>query len=107
MYDGPEFLHPHYFVAVAEECNFGRAARRLHVSQPSLSNASNKLEEGARVTLFLRGRGRAELTPAGHAFLHEAKLLLHLRERAVQTTFSVHLGDRSATALRLFTLRRL
>ncbi len=92
MYDGPEFRHLRYFVAVAEECNFGRAAQRLHVSQPSLSAQIKQLEEGMRATLFLRSRAGAELTAAGRAFLPEAKRLLQMRERAVQTTSSVHAG---------------
>jgi DNA-binding transcriptional LysR family regulator len=79
-------------VAVAEECNFGRAAIRLHLSQPSLSAQIKKLEDGIRATLFLRGRAGAELTPAGGVFLIAAKRLLHLSERAVENTSSVHSG---------------
>ncbi len=71
---------------------FGRAARRLRVAQLSLSNAIKKLEEGIGATLFLRGRGGAEMTPAGRAFLPDAERLLQMRERAVQTTASVHTG---------------
>ncbi len=92
MYEGPEFRQLRYFVAVAEECNFGRAAQRLHVAQPSLSTQIKKLEEGMRAILFLRSRAGAELTPAGRSFLAEAKRLLQMREHAVQTTSSVHSG---------------
>jgi DNA-binding transcriptional LysR family regulator len=92
MYDGLEFRHLRYFVAVAEECNFGRAATRLHVAQPSLSAQIKKLEDGICAVLFLRGRTGAELTPAGKVFLTAARRLLHMSERAVQTTSSVHLG---------------
>lgn len=79
-------------MAVAEECNFGRAAIRLHLSQPSLSAQIKKLEDGIRATLFLRGRAGATLTPAGSVFLIAAKRLLHLSERAVENTSSVHSG---------------
>jgi len=92
MYDGLEFRHLRYFVAVAEESNFGRAAIRLHLAQPSLSAQIKKLEDGICATLFLRGRAGAELTPAGKVFLTAAKRLLHMSERAVETTSSVHLG---------------
>jgi DNA-binding transcriptional LysR family regulator len=65
---------------------------RLHVAQPSLSAQIKKLEDGICAVLFLRGRTGAELTPAGKVFLTAAKRLLHMSERAVQTTSSVHLG---------------
>jgi DNA-binding transcriptional LysR family regulator len=92
MYDGLEFRHLRCFVAVAEECNFGRAALRLHLAQPSLSAQIKKLEDGIHATLFLRGRSGASLTPAGRFFLPEAKRLLHMSKLAFQTTSSVHSG---------------
>jgi len=92
MYSGLEFRHLRYFVAVAEECNFGRAAIRLHLSQPSLSAQIRKLEEGIHARLFQRVRAGAELTPAGRHFLEAAKRLLHLSTLAFQSTSSVHSG---------------
>jgi DNA-binding transcriptional LysR family regulator len=92
MYEGPEFRHLRYFVAVAEECNFGKAARRLHVSQPSLSTQIKQLEDGLGAKLLLRGPTGTSLTAAGAAFLGYAQQMLQMRERAMQNTSSVHLG---------------
>jgi DNA-binding transcriptional LysR family regulator len=92
MYSSLEFRHLRYFVAVAEECNFGRAAIRLHVSQPSLSAQIKKLEECMHAKLFKRGRAGTELTPAGKHLLEKAKALLQLSELAFESTTSVHSG---------------
>lgn len=92
MYEGPEFRHLRYFVAVAEECNFCRAAERLHLSQPSLSAQIHQLEEGIGAPLLVRERAGTSLTPAGHAFLSHAKQMLLMRDRAVEDTSSVHSG---------------
>lgn len=70
----PDLRELRYFVAVAEELNFTHAARRLHVSQPSLSAAVRQLETRVGVTLLRRTTRRVALTPAG------ATLLAHARE---------------------------
>ena len=92
MYEGPEFRHLRYFVAIAEQCNFGKAAQRLHVSQPALSAQIKQLEHGLGAKLFLRGPSGAALTLAGQEFLGHAKQMLLLRDRAVEHTSAIYMG---------------
>jgi DNA-binding transcriptional LysR family regulator len=70
-----------YFVAVAEEHHFGRAAERLRVAQPGVSQQIKILERSLGAQLFVRGSGGVELTEAGDALLDHARLVLELVER--------------------------
>ncbi|NUR27848.1 MAG: LysR family transcriptional regulator [Catenulispora sp.] len=73
--------HLRYFRTVAEEQHFGRAAVRLRLAQPSLSQRIQRLEREFGVRLFDRGRGGAALTPAGRLVLAQAEPLLDAADR--------------------------
>jgi DNA-binding transcriptional LysR family regulator len=74
-----------YFVAVAQEQHFGRAAERLHIAQPSLSQQIRRLESQLGVVLLTRTSRRVELTTAGAALLRDGEQLLQQARRTVQT----------------------
>jgi len=80
-----ELRHLRYFVTVAEELNFSRAALRLHISQPALSRQIKNLEDELSVMLFLRQSDGLTLTEAGKFFIEQAKDILHRTHVAVQT----------------------
>jgi DNA-binding transcriptional LysR family regulator len=81
-----------YFVAVAEELHFGRAAARLHIAQPSLSVQIRKLEHTLGAVLFLRDSRHVELTQAGEVLLEESRRLLSDAERIVGLTRAAAYG---------------
>jgi DNA-binding transcriptional LysR family regulator len=87
-----------YFVAVAEELHFGRAAARLHIAQPSLSVQIRKLEHSLNTALFIRTSRHVELTPAGELLLDGSKRLLVEAERLA---WQIHDAGRSGSGRRL------
>jgi DNA-binding transcriptional LysR family regulator len=82
-----------YFLAVAEELHFRRAAARLHISQPPLSQQIRALEEEMGCLLFARTRRRVELTAAGEAFVRDARALLTELDGAVATARRIGAGQ--------------
>jgi DNA-binding transcriptional LysR family regulator len=81
-----------YFVAVAEELNFRRAAERLHLAQPALSQQIRKLEIELGVQLLNRSRRTVALTPPGLVLLDEARRLLQYAEAAARATLDAEAG---------------
>lgn len=87
-----EFRHLRYFVVLAEELHFGRAAHRLAMSQPPLSVAIVQLEVSVGAQLFTRNSKSVQLTAAGHAFVPQAKALLAQAQQAARHARDVAQG---------------
>ena len=96
--DGVDLRHLRYFVAVAEELHFGRAAARLGISQPPLSEQMRSLEETFGTQLLLRTRRRVALTASGRLLYAEAVKLLGHADRVRE----IMVGARSGRAGHLF-----
>src|ERR1700756_3173130 len=77
-----ELRHLEYFVAVAAELNFSRAAQRIHVVQSALSASVGKLEKELGVELFDRSKRQITLTAAGEVFVEHAREVIHTAHRA-------------------------
>ena len=88
-----ELRHLRYFVAVAEELHFGRAAERLHLSQPPLSQQIRRLEEILGYPLFARTSRSVELTSAGEILFERARRTLRNVQRDVSEIRSVGEGE--------------
>jgi DNA-binding transcriptional LysR family regulator len=88
-----ELRHLHYFIAVAEELHFSRAAERLHISQPPLSQQIQSLEEELGIKLFERTKRQVHLTEAGKVFLERSYLVLAQLEQVIEVTQQIGRGE--------------
>lgn len=88
-----ELRHLRYFIAVAEELHFGRAASKLHMAQPPLSQQIRQLEDELGVSLFHRTSHHVSLTEAGKAFLDDVRHILAQLEEACRTTQRIGHGE--------------
>src|SRR5260370_33646658 len=92
MGNGVELRQLTYFVAVAEELSFGRAADRLHIVQPAVSQQCRRLERELGVPLFDRSSRHVGLTAAGERLLPEARAVLAAARRARQIATGIAAG---------------
>jgi DNA-binding transcriptional LysR family regulator len=97
-----EFRQLKYFIAVAEELNIGRAATRLHISQPPLTRQIHQLEEEFGTQLFLRTTRGVELTQAGEMLLRDARNIRDLMEQAVERVREAGQGKQGKMDIGIF-----
>jgi DNA-binding transcriptional LysR family regulator len=91
-----ELRHLRYFLAVAEELNFSRAAERLHIAQPALSAQIRSLETQLGTELFSRTTRKVDLTPAGELLLADARDIVERADRAAAKIAAAARGERGA-----------
>ena len=94
-----ELRHIRYFIAVAEECHFGRAAERLHIAQPPLSQQIKQLEAELGVQLLTRSTRRVELTQAGERYLERARSIIAAVDEAGREAVRVDAGELGRVAV--------
>jgi DNA-binding transcriptional LysR family regulator len=94
-----ELRHLHSFIAVAEELNFTRAARRLQIAQPPVSRHIRDLESELGVKLFERNSSRVFLTDAGRGFLNEIRVVLQHVSQAVEAARQAGTGGAGTVRL--------
>jgi DNA-binding transcriptional LysR family regulator len=97
-----DLRHLRYFIAVAEELHFTKAAKRLHIAQPPLSRQIRELEEELGVTLLNRTRHHIELSDAGRVFLEKAKQILLATDSAVVEAQRAQRGEIGKLAVGFF-----
>jgi DNA-binding transcriptional LysR family regulator len=99
-----ELRHLRYFVAVAEDLNFRRAAERLHLSHPALSRQIGDLEDELGLKFFNRNARRVELTEAGRVFLVGARRTLASAQEAIAQASEVVRGERGRLSIGCYAL---
>ena len=98
-----ELRHLRYFITVAEELNFSKAALKLYTAQPSLSQQIKDLEDEIGVRLLNRTKRKVELTEEGSVFLEQARLTIAQADKAVRMAREVHLSKQQILKIGFIT----
>ncbi|WP_280569737.1 LysR family transcriptional regulator [Chromohalobacter sp. 296-RDG] len=94
-----ELRHLRYFIVVAEQLHFGRAAKLLNISQPPLSNQIKNLEEEMQVQLLIRNNKEVKVTPAGRQFLKAAKKCIADLDKEIALTQRIAQGKEGTLSI--------
>lgn len=94
-----ELRHLRYFMAVAEELHFGKAAAKLHIAQPPLSQQIQQLETELGFKLFERTKRQVNLTEAGDAFLRETQQIFQQLEKAISIGKKISRGEKGELSI--------